>query len=235
MCIAILLPSGKAIDKDTLITCNIANPDGFGFAYFNEDNKICIKKEVDEKKILKRIDKFIEIREIYIDKPFLVHFRIATHGKISKRCTHPFVVNDETIFCHNGILRYDYGVDRMSLDSDTMMFNKNILQRLEKNCLRKMIEGKNNVLFNLMEGYIGSGNKMILLNKDGNFKIINEKAGVWDNGIWYSNTSYKPKPKVTVIDYSGSWWNSGYYGQYWDEQEKRWKDYTKSNYKSGKY
>jgi glutamine amidotransferase len=218
MCIAILLPEGKVLDRDTLIRCNETNRDGFGYAYFDENNQIKMVKESNKKKIIKNIDNFIETRDKYIDKPFLVHFRIATHGLISKRCTHPFVVNDEIVFCHNGILRHDYGVSKTSNDSDTMMFNKKILQRIAKSCLNDMIEGKNDVLFQLIEGYIGSSNKMILLNKNGKYKIINEKAGVWDNGIWYSNTSYqKPEP----VSYS--YW----YGGYWDNEQQAWMEWDK--------
>ena len=36
MCIAIYLPEFKEIDKETLEICNEANPDGMGFAFFND-------------------------------------------------------------------------------------------------------------------------------------------------------------------------------------------------------
>lgn len=206
MCIAILLPARKTIDKKTLQICNDSNPDGFGFAYF--DDELIIRKEVDQRKIIKTIDKFIEIRESFIDRPFLVHFRIATHGKISTRCCHPFRINTDAVFCHNGILRYEYGVDKNSLDSDTMMFNKNILQRIDKNSLNNMINNKKSVLKDLMEGYIGSGNKMIFLNKEGNYNILNEYKGIWDKGIWYSNDSYKEKAYIqTSFNYNNYNWN----------------------------
>lgn len=217
MCIAILLPKYKTIDKETLNRCNRVNPDGFGYAFFDINNKLVIKKEVDETKIENSIKKFLDVRLKYIDKPFLVHFRIATHGKISNRCCHPFKINKNMVFCHNGILGYDYGVDITSTDSDTMMFNKNILQKLSYNSLDKMIKGKNQVLKDLLEGYIGSRNKMILLNKDGEFTILNEKAGIWDKGVWYSNSGYK---KVKIPKFS--FWN----GQYWDNKQGVWKNWN---------
>lgn len=217
MCIAILLPKYKTIDKETLNRCNRVNPDGFGYAFFDINNKLVIKKEVDETKIENSIKKFLDVRLKYIDKPFLVHFRIATHGKISNRCCHPFKINKNMVFCHNGILGYDYGVDITSTDSDTMMFNKNILQKLSYNSLDKMIKGKNQVLKDLLEGYIGSRNKMILLNKDGEFAILNEKAGIWDKGVWYSNSGYK---KVEIPKFS--FWN----GQYWDNKQGVWKNWN---------
>ena len=218
MCIAILLPPKKYLDKDTLKRCNSSNPDGFGFAYF--DRELVIRKEVEKEKIQKSIDSFIKIRKQFKDRPFLVHFRIATHGKISTRCCHPFRVNEDVVFCHNGILKYEYGVDKNSLDSDTMMFNKNILQKIDNRTLNDMINSKKSVLKDLLEGYIGSGNKMILLNKEGNYCILNEYKGLWDKGIWYSNDSYKKKEDFFSYGYGNYYgynYNTGYLWQ--DEQD----------------
>lgn len=230
MCIAILLPAFKEIDKKTLKICNSTNPDGFGFAYFAD--RLIIKKEVDKNRMDAAMDKFIKIRKKFIDKPFLVHFRIATHGVVSYRCCHPFKINKNAVFCHNGILRYDYGVDRNSLDSDTMMFNKNILQKIEKNCLNEFIKGNSKVLKDLLEGYIGTGNKMIFLNKDGNFTILNERLGIWDNGVWYSNDSYKDKI-IVFPKYNYNYYENDWYGQYWDNDEGCWKNYTSKKWYKG--
>jgi hypothetical protein len=50
------------------------------------------------------------------------------------------------------------------------------------------------------------------MDNEGNTKIFNEDKGYWDQGVWYSNTSYKPAPpplpKPTYPSYSGS------YGKY---------------------
>lgn len=218
MCIAILLPPYKTIDKKALQNCNESNPDGFGYAFFN--NGLYMRKYVDEKKMDEYIDKFLSLREKHLDKPFLVHFRIATHGKISTRCTHPFKISKNMVFCHNGILRQDFGVDRNSLDSDTMMFNKNILQRIDKECLNNAIRGNNQVLIDLLEGYIGSGNKMIFLNDEGNYKILNEGLGVWDKGCWFSNSSYRDKEPLTNIYNNNFYWSSSWDNDYWHTDYK---------------
>ena len=44
MCIAILKPKDKVLDKELLENCSINNPDGCGFAYLNDEGKIIIKK-----------------------------------------------------------------------------------------------------------------------------------------------------------------------------------------------
>lgn len=215
MCIAIYLPAGKELSEETLKICNDANPDGMGFAFFNDKNEMIINKEVEPKKILRKIKLFPIIRKNFINRPFLVHFRIATHGKISKPCCHPFRVDSDTVFCHNGILRQEYGLSIQSKISDTMMFNKSILQRIEKKDLDRMMESKNDVLRDLLEGYIGSGNKMVILNSKDQYVILNEHLGVWDNGIWFSNSSYK------VIRYTqpAKYWQQSWY----DPKTKTWK------------
>jgi hypothetical protein len=42
----------------------------------------------------------------------------------------------------------------------------------------------------MMEEYI-SYSKLIFLDAENNSKILNEEKGVWDDGNWYSNTTYK--------------------------------------------
>lgn len=219
MCIAIYIPAFKELSKDILKICNKANPDGMGFAFFNDKNELVLNKEVDEKKILRKIELFPIVRKNFMYRPFLLHFRIATHGKISKPCCHPFRVDNDTVFCHNGILRHDYGVNKDSNASDTMMFNKTILQQLDKEDLNKFMSGKNYILKQLLEGYIGSNNKMILLNSKDEVQILNERAGVWDKGCWFSNDSYKERTY-----YFNSYWQ----GEWWDQKTqswKSWKDY----------
>ena len=42
MCIAILKPNDKTLDKELLETCSINNPDGCGFAYVDDNGDIII-------------------------------------------------------------------------------------------------------------------------------------------------------------------------------------------------
>ena len=221
MCIAIYLPEFKEISEETLKICNDANPDGFGFAFFNDKNELVLNKEVDEKKILRKIKVFPLVRKNFIHRPFLIHFRIATHGKISQRCCHPFKVDNDLVFCHNGVLPHSYGTTKDSKSSDTMMFNKNILQRIEKKDINKMMEGNNQILKDLLEGYIGDRNKVILLDSMDNVQILNEKVGIWDKGIWFSNDSYKKRKPIFNYGSYGGYWQ----GQYWDNKEQCWKSW----------
>jgi hypothetical protein len=53
----------------------------------------------------------------------------------------------------------------------------------------------------LIQQYIGSGSKLAFLNTKGEINIINDKAGVWDDGVWYSNSGYKA---TSYFDYGGT-------------------------------
>ena len=195
MCIALYLPKFQEVDRETLYNCYCSNPDGFGFAYF-VDGKLIIRKFIGQNNISLGIEEFLLTREHFKSKQFMAHFRIASHGKISKRTCHPFKINNEMVFCHNGILS-DF-TNQLSIDSkisDTMLFNKKVFQKLPTDFMRYPVYKK------MLEETIGQFNKMIIMNADGNHWILNEDVGEWDKGIWFSNDSYKPFDYVTNYDY----------------------------------
>ena len=43
----------------------------------------------------------------------------------------------------------------------------------------------------LIKNFIDNS-KLTFLSSAGNVKIINENLGLWENGLWYSNTGFKP-------------------------------------------
>ena len=186
MCIAIFVPKGKIIGKKTLKRCYEANSDGFGYAYFNNDKRLIVRKFVGEENIKREIRNFYELRNANLDKQFMIHFRIATHGAVGVTCCHPFVVNRKTVFCHNGVLgtKFTNGLSKTGDMSDTMMFNKLCLQKLPKNFMDKKLYKF------LLESAIDYS-KMIIMNSNDKVWILNERLGEWDGGIWYSNTTYK--------------------------------------------
>ena len=205
MCIAIYKPAGAEISEETLKVCHENNDDGCGFAYINEDNlgvrKIIIKKTMDFEVFLKQ---YRRAQEIAPESPFLIHFRIATHGTVNKFNCHPFMVDNETVFVHNGVIR---NVPSDTKKSDTQMFNKKILRNLESH---KLVYDPTTRL--LVEAFISTGSKLIFMNIDGDIQIYNESAGNWEGDVWYSNTSWKPKPVYNSYkSYSyGSHYNTQY-------------------------
>lgn len=178
MCIAIYKPEDKIIPKKTLIECYDSNPDGAGFMYA-ENKKLHIEKGFFSFK------SFYNAYRIHAHKKAVLHFRIKTHGKIDTTNCHPFSVNNSIGFVHNGIIS-GFGD---SNHSDTIGFNHGVLQPLVN-------KWGNLALFqdplkDLIESRIGYS-KLIFLDRHGNHNIFNEAKGIWDDGVWYSNNSYKP-------------------------------------------
>jgi len=187
MCIAIMKSENKKISKTTLQRCYDANPDGAGFMF--ADNK-----ELTVKKGYFTFKEFYKEYKPHENKQVLLHFRIKTHGKIDKNNCHPFLVNSGLGFIHNGIIS-GYGDDKQS---DTIDFNKSILQKI-------VAKHGNMGLFDdpmveLIENVIGYS-KLVFLDRHGNYRIMNEDKGHWNNGIWYSNNSYKKPEPVTYTGY----------------------------------
>lgn len=196
MCIALFLPKYKEVTMETLINCYESNSDGFGFSYFDDNGNLVIRKFIGQDNIMLGIEEFLLTREHFIKKCMMAHFRIASHGRISKKTCHPFKINNDMVFCHNGILS-DF-TNQLSLDSkisDTMLFNRKVFQKLPADFMRYPVYKK------MLEETIGQFNKMIIMNKDGNHWILNEDVGEWHEGVWFSNDSYKPFDYITNCDY----------------------------------
>lgn len=193
MCIAIYKPHGKDISKDILRRCWVNNSDGAGFMY-SENNKLIIKKGFFN---FKRFWKSYQVSSL-VGKDVVIHFRIATHGIIDKENCHPHLVNENLAFVHNGIIETSKNIV-LSDQSDTILFNESILQRLDKkfngsdwiNC---------KVIVELIAGYI-EDSKLIFMDHRGTVKIINENLGCWDAGIWYSNSGYLVKFSHSISSY----------------------------------
>ena len=194
MCIAIMKSENKKISKTTLQRCYDSNPDGAGFMF-------AANKELTVKKGYFTFKEFYKEYKPHENKQVLLHFRIKTHGPIDKNNCHPFLVNSGLGFIHNGIIS-GYGDNKQS---DTIDFNKSILQKI-------VAKHGNMGLFDdpmveLIENVIGYS-KLVFLDRHGNYRIMNEDKGHWNNGVWYSNNSYKKPEPVTYTGY-----------QAWDKQD----------------
>ena len=189
MCIAIMKSENKKINKATLKRCYDANPDGAGFMYAEN-------KELTVQKGYFTFKDFYKEYKPHENKQVLLHFRIKTHGPIDKDNCHPFLVNNVLGFIHNGIIT-GYGNNK---ESDTIQFNNSILKKI-------VAKHGNNSLFDdpmveLIENVIGYS-KLVFLDRHGNYKIMNEDKGSWNDGVWYSNSSWKkPEPIKYIPDFT---------------------------------
>lgn len=215
MCIAIYKPAGKLIDRETLHRCYLKNRDGCGFAYFKSDGELIIMKSM-------KFEEFYEDYEFHSvvnhDRPFLIHFRIATHGTVDLYNCHPFKIDDTHVMIHNGII-HNIRKCPDKKRSDTQMFVDDILKELPQSWML------NRGIANLIEDYIGAS-KVVVLAADDSASIYNEIKGEWSDGIWYSNSGYK---EVKSCYYSRGDDDKDYYGQRYFQKD------TPYNYERPKY
>jgi hypothetical protein len=71
-------------------------------------------------------------------------------------------------------------------------------------------------MVHLIEEYMGRANKMVVMNQAGDYKILNEEAGSWESGVWFSNQTFRVYRTTYVGQTSGSYtydadaWDSAY-------------------------
>lgn len=222
MCIIAVKNKGvQAPSKEILMNCFRHNPDGCGYMY-SKGGSVYIRKGFMEfedfwasyEKVCKTLD--------VVETPFIFHFRISTQGGVQKGLTHPFPVTDDPndimktrIKCslgvaHNGIidLTSDF-VSKKSKYSDTQLFIMDYLYKINS-----LNHGwyKRKVGLELVENLIDS--KLAILDSEGYVETIGEFT--LDNGILYSNTTYKQ----TRYTYSKQW--ESYLNSLYDDDEYEW-------------
>lgn len=195
MCIAIYSFKGTEIPTDDILkTCFRNNSDGAGFAFNTDNHQVKIVKGFMD------FDSFITSFHEY-DKKYcfknrgvLIHFRIATHGKINGGCCHPFPItaNEKHLkklkfisnyaAIHNGIISLT--ASKNSDLSDTMLFIKDYLTKISSN--NGWFNNPKNIelIYNLIDS------KMAILNGNGDIRATKGFHQAED-GNFYSNDSYK--------------------------------------------
>jgi predicted glutamine amidotransferase len=196
MCIIAVKPKGVAVPtKEILKNMFDANPDGAGVAY-NLNGKLYIVKG------LMNFEDFYKVcQRISSGSSAIYHTRIQTSGGICKELTHPFLLDDDIqnqrklffkttngeAVAHNGVFS-EFG--QKELNSDTTQFISTYLFPLKK--LKDASVGSilDDDIEEIINKLCGFSNKVAIIDQDGNLKRY---GGSWilDNGIYYSNDTYK--------------------------------------------
>ena len=142
MCVIVVKKQDKKFPGvETLKNCWNKNPDGAGFM-FAKDGLVHIRKGfMDWASFWSELT---ECRDLYGDLiPYVVHFRIATHGKVSPQCCHPFPLSNSlddmrvlefdtpTGIAHNGVIPNRTTNDSVS---DTMDYISSFVYPLSEIC-----------------------------------------------------------------------------------------------------
>lgn len=176
MCIAILnTKKAGRLPKKQIQNSWDNNDMGAGLLW-NKDNKLNVFKSYDYDDY---IEKYNELRDDKSIGNIVLHFRIATSGYNGEHNLHPFLVNNNLGFVHNGVIK---GLGNKSF-SDTYEFN-DMLKKFKHDFLSC------DMTKYFISEYIGYS-KLIFLDSKDKYTIVNEEMGKWSSGNWYSNDSYK--------------------------------------------
>lgn len=195
MCIIVVKPAGQRFPAwKTLKRCFEENPDGSGIMWNDNEGKVHIKKGfmtyAEFRKALKGVK-----QTITDDNAVVMHFRIKTHGEVSKECCHPFplagkldmlreleCVSDFGI-AHNGVIT---NMVTNNKKSDTMDYIINVLYPMYKLAGENWTSDK--YVRNVIERTLGYS-RLAIIDGTGDCTMIG--SFIEDDGCFYSNSSYK--------------------------------------------
>ena len=195
MCIIVAKEKGKQLpSKKILETCFNNNDDGAGLMYVKNNQVIIDKGYMTFNDFYKRIKELKkEFNSDLTEKAIVFHFRIGTSGKNDKQTTHPFpITNNENELralkttcsvgmAHNGIIS-NYTYDKLLSDTQTFIRDYvSVFKELDKKFY------KNERVMELLEKQAKS--KLCFLDNKENIYCLGDFT--IDNGIIYSNTTYK--------------------------------------------
>lgn len=205
MCLIIASQTGKLPTEEVLQQGWNDNSDGWGLMQSDGSNVI-VNKGLRYKELEQLIEKLN-------GNPFVIHYRWATHGNKNVDNCHPFRITKQLYMAHNGVINIECPNKLMS---DTWHFSKKLIEMgLDHLAI------KDEEIAAHIKKWIGSGNKLAFLDYTGNITIVNDKAGHWEDGIWYSNTHSL---------YGGA---ASYYcgdGSYYRGSAKGWNEYFQKRY-----
>jgi hypothetical protein len=194
MCLLTFLPAQVQPDLDALASGAWHNDDGHGFAIV-AGGELIVRRSMRAGPLL---DTFGELRRAHPDGPALFHSRYATHGSRTLANCHPFTVGGDrrTVVAHNGILPELVQPGRQDPRSDTRIAAEDFLSADTLRLRRHRLA---------LQRWMTPANKMVLLSVDRRFRkpayLLNEDAGIWHQGIWYSNDDFRVDPgRAAALD-----------------------------------
>lgn len=198
MCLIIFSDSGKLPPRDWFAEAAVANPDGIGVMSADGVAKFLGKRKT------RRAWRYVS--QLSADGlPFAVHFRWATHGRVSRSNCHPFEIpGTGAHLMHNGVL----WTHRLANDevSDTRLFAEDVMPGYISMAQR----GAHDYLTALNSEAVG--NRLLVMHPDARrWDIVNRHLWTMRDGILYSNTysitalddwgGFATKPKASLVPY----------------------------------
>ncbi len=195
MCLLIYKPTGITIPDEVFRNAYTNNKDGIGFSYMGSESMII-------RKGFMGLESFLSVYREVESLECLIHFRIATSGTIDKNNCHPFRITAKMVFAHNGIFSYrttptQSDTHCLSIDLRKIGFNENtVYKRAYQSILESIVESSGSkVALQWIDKHSGKSRVW----------IVNEKKGIWEHGVWYSNESFKKQEPRKPWFYNSAW------------------------------
>lgn len=221
MCLIAYVPSGTTVPNRIFNHSASINDDGFGVMSVEGVRKFFGKKAL---KKCRRYSHELSERGV----AHAVHWRYTTHGETSVAMCHPFTLpGGQAHVMHNGVLGGGWSFKATGKESDTALY----VAHLTDAPMTADGETDDNPYWGNVAKDIGGGNKFVVMYNDGTFFILNEDAGLWLDGVWYSNDYSLPG----YVDYTPGQdeWNYG--GTDWRKAlAERLKKYDEDDYNHGR-
>lgn len=195
MCIIVIKNKGIEIpSRDILENCFDYNSHGVGFMY-SLNNRVNVEKGFmnfnEFYTRLMEINSYIDLKETSL----VMHFRISTSGNVDGGNCHPFPITKNTGYlralkystdiamAHNGVIR-SYIPPKDSILNDTQTFIKKYVYKMYKRDREFLSLDKNLAKLETM-----ADSKLCFLDGKGNITTVGKF--IEDNGVLYSNDTYK--------------------------------------------
>ena len=191
MCLIVYKPAGKVVPEEILRSAVVRNHDGFGIMAYVDKRVITIKSPNSNfNYILKKWNEFK-------DYDAALHLRMATSGEVNLKNTHPFrltLADGHSLWImHNGILSGATVPITQKKNSDTFHLVSDFLKFFYE---RDPSLVTHDIFLHVLSEFIGGGNKLVLLDENGQFYIINQNTGKeHESGCWLSNSYAYTDPK----------------------------------------
>lgn len=212
MCVIVHLGANKSVSWKQLEACYKTNSHGWGIMWA-KDGKL---------HQVKNVSPFADFSSVWKDVPRdverAIHFRIKTHGTISKDNCHPFNPMENIGLMHNGVIDTHQVEKNMS---DTFNFTEYELKPVMAGWPGSLDDPSFKDLLEKTTGY----SKLLLMDNTG--KVLKIREAMWTerNGIFFSN-SHSLNTLSSNTDYS-------YYGSnadYWENGKRYHRGQRGNNY-----
>lgn len=210
MCRLAILNPGIAKDEalDILLNMEGCNRDGFGLSYV-KDGKIIINKwGLSFSEVLKR--KYNPLGFLPHNGWVMVHQRASTHGYVCKNNSHPFIINNEFAWMHNGVF-LGRSIFRTIFKKQGIKFNSDTDSEVAGQIFSIIKPRK----FNLQ---MDDSGVYVALNKDGSLDVI-KSSGQLEMDIKEDRTillasdlSYSKYPKSIIAPFG--WYKFDKFGRF---------------------